>query len=489
MTHIARSLLVATVVLLAPLAAGGVGIGAAQPNTPHTLYGDVEIGGEPAPEGTTIEAVIDGEVAGDITVDEEGVYSGPPPEHTGLIVDCTVGSGDVTFELAGFDVEADQTIECTTGAVDELDLTFPDVDGDPGDPGEDPPGDDPPEEEPPEEDPPEDDPGNGDDGDAGNGDDGDDSGSSGGAPGGGGGGGGGGASTGDDGADVDVIGVDDGVTTYIDDVPTGEDVTVDFDGEVVDDGFTVGSITVEHRITPDDYRIEVTDIGTAPPSGVTALEDADPIGYLDVDPIGTDDIDTVEFSFTVEADALPDGASAETVALYHYDEGWEPLETEHVESDGGVHEFVAETDELSAFAIGAATPEAVEPTVVEASLDTTELPAGEAISVDATVENDGSTEERVTVSLTVGDEVRDDLTVTVPGGERVDVTFTVDIDEPGEYAVAVDETAAGDVTVLDESESVETPDADPAVEEQSPGFGVVVAVVATLAAALLARRR
>ena len=491
-----RTLLVVAVVLLAPLAVSG--LVAAQPAPPASYYGDVTVDDEPAPEGTTIEAEIDGEIVGSITTDETGQYGGEETFDDRLEAQCDEAAGSVIEFRLDSGEYADQQSECTPGEVVELDLTFPEIDDDPGDPGEDPP------EDPPEEDPDngdDGDAGNGDDGDAGNGDDGDDSaGSGGGGAGGGGGGGGvGGAPAGDDGADIDVIGVDDGATTYIDDVPTGEDVTVDFEDEVSDDGFTIGSIAVEHQITPDDYRIEVTEVGTSPASGTTALDDADAVGYLDVDPIGTNEIETVEFEFVVESDALPEDASVDTVAMYHYDDGWEPLETNHVETEGDTHEFVAETDDLSSFAIGATTPESVDPAVVAASLDDTEIPAGEAVSVDATVENDGDTEEHTTVSLTVDGDVQDDQTVTVPGGDRVDVSFTVDIDEPGEYAVSVDDTSAGELTVLEESNDEEssdeeasdeeTPSDDPVVEEQSPGFGALVALVAMLAAALLARRR
>ncbi|MFB6093305.1 MAG: CARDB domain-containing protein [Haloquadratum sp.] len=101
-TH-ARTLLVvamtAALVLWAPAASIGPAIGTAAaqesgpPQTPAAYYGNVTIDGEPAPAGTTIEAVVNGSVVGSITIDEPGRYGGPDALDEKL----TVG-GNTTIE-------------------------------------------------------------------------------------------------------------------------------------------------------------------------------------------------------------------------------------------------------------------------------------------------------------------------------------------------------------------------------------------------------
>ena len=484
MTTPTRTLLVVAVVLLAPLAAAGSV--AAQPDPPAEFYGSATVDGEPAPEGTTVQAVLGDEVVDETTVDGDGQYGGPDPLDDRLTVQCSDSeSNTVEFQLAS-GVTAEETATCTSGSAVEIDLTFPETGDDPGEdpPEEDPPEEDPPEEDPPEEDPPEEDPGNGDDGDDGNG--GDDAGSGGNGGAAGGGGGGGGATGGaDDGASIDVTSLDDGATVSIDDVPTGEDVEADLGDAVAGEGVTLQSLTFDYRITPDDYRVEITEVGAEPTGSADELTRAEAIGYLDIEPIGTDQIESTEIGFTVEDDALADGAAADAVRLYRYDDGWEQLETDHVGSSGDVHEFVAVTDGFSSFAVGTATADV---TVTDAALSDEQVIADEPATVTATVENDGDVEGSATLALTVDGEQRDEIDVSVPAGEQTDVTFTTALDEPGEYAVAVDEVTAGDLSVVESAASAESDD-DSIVEEQAPGFGVLAAAIALLALGLLARRR
>jgi hypothetical protein len=99
-----------------------------QTEVPASYYGEITVNGQPAPSGTIIEAVIDGEVRGQIEVTEPGEYGGPAGGDEKLVVNGTeddVGK-TVTFYVSATGFErgaADQTIEWESGAVEELNLT------------------------------------------------------------------------------------------------------------------------------------------------------------------------------------------------------------------------------------------------------------------------------------------------------------------------------------------------------------------------------
>ena len=112
----------------------GVGIGAvsaqSDPGDPQSFYGSIEsTDGTPAPEGTEVFALINGNVEDSIVIDQSGQYG--DDDVTGERLDVNTGAGDeVVFTVESpdgpqalespFDLsEADQTPF-------ELDLTFPD---------------------------------------------------------------------------------------------------------------------------------------------------------------------------------------------------------------------------------------------------------------------------------------------------------------------------------------------------------------------------
>ena len=90
-----------------------------QPVFPHLFYGTVHINEEPAPAGTVIEAVVDGDVQDSITVTEAGLYGGPGALEEKLLVS---DPGTVRFVVEG--VEADQTVGFVSGSITAFALTF-----------------------------------------------------------------------------------------------------------------------------------------------------------------------------------------------------------------------------------------------------------------------------------------------------------------------------------------------------------------------------
>jgi PGF-CTERM protein len=123
-------------------------------------------------------------------------------------------------------------------------------------------------------------------------------------------------------------------------------------------------------------------------------------------------------------------------------------------------------------------------------LNRTNLPAGESVLVTATLTNDGTGDGSEAVSLTVfGEEVATEQ-VALQAGETQTVTFVQRFDAVGEYDVLVGDERVS-VTVEPNGDAVGGGDDDPDEETTTtiPGFGVLVALLALLAAALLARRR
>ena len=136
-----RTVVVALVAALAIAALGVVSTsvvanGSAYPAEPAAYYGEVTIDGEPAPDGVTIEAVIDGEVRGSVDVDEPGQYGGDgAPDVQWLIVDGDEADAGATVEFhatgAGYDrMVAEETVAWESGATERVDLTFTGDDGD-----------------------------------------------------------------------------------------------------------------------------------------------------------------------------------------------------------------------------------------------------------------------------------------------------------------------------------------------------------------------
>ena len=101
-------------VLCAVAVLGAVGTaGAVQddgsPTEPAVYYGNVTIDGEPAPAGTTITAMIDGEEHGSITVEEAGQYGGTGFYDGALVVSAASAQqgAPVTFLVDGTEATTD----------------------------------------------------------------------------------------------------------------------------------------------------------------------------------------------------------------------------------------------------------------------------------------------------------------------------------------------------------------------------------------------
>ena len=121
---------VAAILVVTGTVPGGAAIVAAQesptpnpeePSVPASYYGDVTIDGEPAPAGTTIEAVVDGEVRGSITINESGQYGGPSNLDPKLTVQPPANSNNDTVR---FFVDNDDIQRTEVGTTDPETVEF-----------------------------------------------------------------------------------------------------------------------------------------------------------------------------------------------------------------------------------------------------------------------------------------------------------------------------------------------------------------------------
>lgn len=150
-------------------------------------------------------------------------------------------------------------------------------------------------------------------------------------------------------------------------------------------------------------------------------------------------------------------------------------------------------------------------TVRTANVSQTTVETGETVTVNATLATDGTRAANDTIDLRVDDVSVRNETLSVPAEGNRTVTMAHTFDDPGKYALAVDNESVGPVTVeSDGATPTGTPDGsdettatadgetstspgtsptEQTTEGSGPGFGVVVTVLAGLAAALLALRR
>lgn len=231
---------------------------------------------------------------------------------------------------------------------------------------------------------------------------------------------------------------------------------------------------------------------TSPPSGTPALStDARAVTYLEVESTLSDaEVASLAFQYA-QTDA--------DVAMYRYDEGtgeWVAM-SQRTTDDGDPSVF-AETSELSTFALAADGPVV---SVERATVGGTEVAAGEIVTGTVDVKNYGSETRTYDVPLSLDGEVVHSKQVELHPGETKTVSIAYAVEDPGEYALSVGGVDQGTLEVArstntDDGDEVAGTTADAADDAtttapdgSTPGFTVVVAVLAVALLAGLAHRR
>ncbi|SDY14058.1 CARDB domain-containing protein [Halopenitus persicus] len=196
--------------------------------------------------------------------------------------------------------------------------------------------------------------------------------------------------------------------------------------------------------------------------------------------------------FTVSTDRLEAAdATAEQLHAFRSRDGtdWEPLETGVAEQREDEVVLEAETPGFSLFAVSAVSqPEAVATVApetvttgesVELSGGDSTTEHGEIVAYDWTVDGDSYAGETATTSFDEPGEYEVELAVTNDAGETDTTTVLVTV-EAAETPATPTETAA------EPADTAATPEP---TDEGIPGFGILVTLIALLAAAAIATRR
>lgn len=212
------------------------------------------------------------------------------------------------------------------------------------------------------------------------------------------------------------------------------------------------------------YRVTVDTNRTVPASAQPLGAEASPILYANIsyttDPAS---FRRSTFNFQVNNDRLA-GGDPSNVALYRYNETtgeWKQFETEVRNVGAEAVSFRASTDGFSVYAIAQEEPDMQ---VTEASLSESQIQAGDAVDIEAIVENQGDGNGTETIELTADGESAATQDVTLSSGESTTVTFTESFDEAGSYEIAVGGVYAGTLEVTESDTGTGT-----ATETPAPG--------------------
>ncbi|MFC6716259.1 BGTF surface domain-containing protein [Natrialbaceae archaeon GCM10025810] len=244
-----------------------------------------------------------------------------------------------------------------------------------------------------------------------------------------------------------------------------------------------------------------------------ASEDAEVTGETNVAP-GTEVDDRIrasgEFTETSDAEVDDDGTYTLTHDLSEYDAG--------IEYELSAEEQGGEEDDLEGELVEADGEGDEKEDELELDVDApSEIDEGDAAEFDVTVDNNKDEETTATVELTIGDETYDEE-LDIDGEDSESTTLEAedldagdhdwevtadngdfDVSEDGTLTVNEDTSSDDDDSSSDDDDSSSDDDdsssddddssSDDDDEDGSPGFGVAVALVALLAAAMLALRR
>jgi PGF-CTERM protein len=223
----------------------------------------------------------------------------------------------------------------------------------------------------------------------------------------------------------------------------------------------------------------------------------EPVGYMNLThTIHDEDIREVEFTHRVSKQRLAElDADVEEYALYRYHGGeWVELNTTVVTEADSYYVVRATSPGLSDFTSGVKQPKF---RLVDGNVTVTKITTGEDVGVRVKIRNDGGADGTYTTKLLLNGEVVSQKDATISADSKRVVTFEQEISDPGTYTVVVNNVTISDVEVTAEelNQTASNPDGtnDPGGEGETntrtPGFGLLVAIVALLAGALLLGRR
>jgi len=237
------------------------------------------------------------------------------------------------------------------------------------------------------------------------------------------------------------------------------------------------------------------------------VSDSD-LGYIEIDEeISPDSVSSATYTFSVTQQRIEErGVAPENVALFRLeDSGWNELQTTLIDNTSTSYTYRAKSPGLSLYAISQKGSAQANIDVTDASVDPTSVEVAEPIEVTATIENTGNAQGSFEPTLEIDGEAITSQSVTVAAGETTTVTFEYSFDNAGERTVSVSGVTAGTVDVSPETGDTTTTTTQPPTTTTAPststtstgdggsgglipGFGIGVALIGLLAAALIALR-
>ena len=240
----------------------------------------------------------------------------------------------------------------------------------------------------------------------------------------------------------------------------------------------------------------------------------DAASYLTMDhpPLDASNFGGATFTVTVDRSGLEAmNATAGDVSAYHWTDGsWERVNATLRGQTNTTATYRVHADSLSTVAVGVDRPVFK---VTDLTLNETSVPVGETAEISAVVANVGHANGTANVTFEMGDLVRN-RSVSILANGTSHVTFIRRVQKPGTYLVSVDgvlarlevtpasdqsqqaaqenstTTTTSTTTSTSEGTTSQTTAADAGTSSTGqPGFGLGVALLALLAAALVAVRR
>lgn len=246
---------------------------------------------------------------------------------------------------------------------------------------------------------------------------------------------------------------------------TTDDALVGVDNARADESIAVGTLgdgpplAVHGPISLDGMAVTLStnrsfDLGLSLAGNGSVADAATPgriplAGFTLVNTVSDDEIANASITFSVAQSHLEAvGVSATNVSLFRFHDGsWNAVPTTALSGANGTQHYRAETPGFSRFAVAATLPTTPNFTVTDATLDTGQVTPGAPFTVTATVENSGRGEGTFRGGLEANGTVVATGTTTVPAGETATLSLQSTTDDTGTYALSVNGTSAGPLTV------------------------------------------
>ena len=222
---------------------------------------------------------------------------------------------------------------------------------------------------------------------------------------------------------------------------------------------------------------------TAEPDGTDPVPHGVALGYVSLNStLDESETSGVTLQFSVDETSIPAGLGPEDVTVMRYaDDGWT---TANVTLERAADGQTATLPRASPVAVVALEPGSVE--VVETVGPADRVRPGYETRLRVTVENTGDRRANRTLTVAMDGEPVAEREVTLGPGQNE--TVPIAFEPPEEGTVSFEGDEVGEITFLREANGSESATGD-TTEEETPGFGVVAAVLALVAAAGFGARR